>query len=48
LEINKVVPMIVSQFDLELVNPTDVFGTECMWFVKPTDFRVIVRRRATA
>ena len=45
LEMNKIIPMIVTQFDLELVRKTDVLETENYWFVKPKDFRVVVRPR---
>ncbi|WPA95603.1 uncharacterized protein RHO25_000205 [Cercospora beticola] len=47
LEINKVVPMIVSKFDFELLDKSGVLDTENYWFVKPKDFRVVVKPRKT-
>ncbi|PPJ56321.1 hypothetical protein CBER1_00626 [Cercospora berteroae] len=47
LEINKVVPMIVSKFDFELLDKSGVLDTENYWFVKPKDFRVVVKPRET-
>lgn len=48
LEISKVVPMIVSNFDLELINPANELYTYNYWFVKPLPnaFKVSVRKRA--
>ncbi|USW46942.1 Putative cytochrome P450 [Septoria linicola] len=46
LEMNKVIPMIVSKFDFEIVNQSGTLETENYWFVKPTDFRVVVKERA--
>lgn len=48
LEISKVVPMIVSKFDLVLEDPSSAQRGENYWFVRPTDFRCTIRPRATA
>ncbi|KAK4495126.1 hypothetical protein PRZ48_013453 [Zasmidium cellare] len=47
LEISKVVPMIVSNYDFELVNPAKELMTYNYWFVKPMPdaFKVTVRKR---
>ncbi|KXT14609.1 hypothetical protein AC579_3660 [Pseudocercospora musae] len=47
LEMCKVVPMLVSQFDVELVNKEGKFETMNYWFCKPEDFRVVVKARQT-
>ncbi|KAF2170317.1 hypothetical protein M409DRAFT_64101 [Zasmidium cellare ATCC 36951] len=48
LEISKVVPMIVSNYDFELANPANELFTYNYWFVKPMPdaFKVVVRKRA--
>ncbi|KAK4496971.1 hypothetical protein PRZ48_011420 [Zasmidium cellare] len=43
LEMCKVVPMIVSQFDFDLVNKSGKYETTDMFLVQPKDFRVVVR-----
>lgn len=45
LEMCKVVPMIVSQFELHLVDKSGSFDTVNYWFCKPEDFRVVVKAR---
>lgn len=47
LEMNKVIPMVVTQFDLHIVNKSGVLETENFWFVKPKDFKVSIRPRQT-
>jgi cytochrome P450 len=43
LEMCKVIPMILLQFDIELVNSE--LTTKNLWFVKPTNFCVRLRKR---
>ncbi|CAK4033497.1 P450 monooxygenase [Lecanosticta acicola] len=45
LEMCKVVPMIVSNFDLELLDPAHAMKAENYWFVRPTNFRCVVKPR---
>ncbi|OQD65146.1 hypothetical protein PENPOL_c006G04265 [Penicillium polonicum] len=47
LEMNKLIPVLVRDFDFELSqdNKVDGWMTRNRWFVKPTDFKVIPTRR---
>jgi cytochrome P450 len=46
LEMNKLVPVIVRDYDLEIPQESRPrMKTSNHWFVKPVDFRVLVRRR---
>jgi len=46
LEINKVVPMVVRDFDLVLEDGgKEGLKTQNFWFVKPTNFQVRLRLR---
>lgn len=45
LEMSKLIPRLVRDFDFELVNTEREWETENFWFVKPVDFNVRVRRR---
>lgn len=46
LEMSKLIPLLVRNFDFELVGRRDAWKTENYWFVKPTDFfvRVVDRK----
>lgn len=46
LEMSKLIPRLIRNFDFH----TDVqqWSTENFWFVKPTDFEVAVRSRASS
>ncbi|KAI1851408.1 hypothetical protein JX265_000358 [Neoarthrinium moseri] len=50
LEITKLVPRILRDFDFAIVEPIDsskgIFNTHNMWFVKPSDFQVRLGLRA--
>ncbi|PIA82924.1 Pisatin demethylase [Cercospora beticola] len=46
LEMNKVIPMIISRFDFELINQPGILETKNYFFVKPSNFRVVVKQRA--
>ncbi|EYE90342.1 cytochrome P450 [Aspergillus ruber CBS 135680] len=45
LEMSKLIPRLVRDFDFELVNPEREWETENFWFVKPVNFDVRVKRR---
>ena len=45
LEISKLIPQLVREFDFELIEPEKGWKTRNAWFVKPTNFRVRVKRR---
>ncbi|KAJ5961635.1 cytochrome P450 pisatin demethylase [Penicillium viridicatum] len=47
LEMNKMIPVLVRDFDFELSqdNKVDGWTARTRWFVKPTDFKVIPTRR---
>lgn len=45
MEMTKVVPQIVRNFDLEMQNPEREWKTYNMWFVKQQDFYVRLRPR---
>jgi hypothetical protein len=49
LEMTKLIPSIVRDFDFELVgehsSTVSPWNTENYWFVKPTNFRVKIRAR---
>ncbi|EAS33898.3 cytochrome P450 oxidoreductase [Coccidioides immitis RS] len=47
LEMSKLVPQLVRNFDFELVNPEKELATRNMWFVKQMDFFCRVSSRAT-
>lgn len=47
LEMSKLIPQIVRQFDFELAHPDRPWKTENNWFVKPVDFEVRVSLRKT-
>jgi cytochrome P450 len=48
LEMGKLIPRLVKDFDFELVGGGEKkWKTENYWFVKPTDFDVKVRRRVS-
>jgi cytochrome P450 len=42
LEMSKLIPRLVREFDFELVKRKGEWATENYWFVKPTDFEVRV------
>lgn len=44
LEISKAIPRLVKNFDFQLEN-TDNWHCANYWFVKPTNFRCIVKKR---
>ncbi|KAF2170613.1 hypothetical protein M409DRAFT_64291 [Zasmidium cellare ATCC 36951] len=46
LEMCKVIPMVISQFDFDLVDRMERFETVDIFLVKPKDFRVVVRARS--
>jgi hypothetical protein len=49
MEMAKVIPQIVRNFDLALRHPKKEWTTDNLWFVKQSDFIVNVsRRRRTA
>lgn len=45
LEMSKVIPVLVLNYDFEPEHPERPCKTENVWFVKQTDFRCRVRRR---
>ena len=45
LEISKLIPQLVRDFDFELVEPEKKWETRNAWFVKPINFRVRVKQR---
>lgn len=47
LEMNKLIPVLVRDFDFELSqdNKVDGWKTRTRWFVKPRDFKVVPTRR---
>ncbi|ATY61323.1 cytochrome P450 pisatin [Cordyceps militaris] len=45
LEIAKLVPLLLKSYDFEAVNGTKEWETKNVWFVKPVDFHVRVKRR---
>ena len=45
LEMSKLIPRVVRDFDFELENPGKEWTNKNHWFVKPTDFRVRVKSR---
>ncbi|KAF4458285.1 Cytochrome P450, partial [Fusarium albosuccineum] len=45
LEMSKVLPVLVQNFDFELVGNEDGWKTRNYWFVKPLDFKVNVRMK---
>lgn len=46
LEITKLLPRLVRDFDFELVDPENPWRIEGYWFVRPKDFKIAIRRRA--
>jgi cytochrome P450 len=47
LEMSKLIPQLVREFDFELERPHEEWDTGNYWFVKPTNFRLKVKVRAT-
>lgn len=45
LEMSKLIPRLVRDFEFTLENPDQEWDTENFWFVKPADFNVRVTRR---
>jgi hypothetical protein len=45
LEISKLVPQLVRQFEFEIESPEKPWKTANYWFVKQTDFNVRVKAR---
>ena len=45
LEMSKLIPRLVRDFNFELEKPTKTWTTENYWFVKPMDFNVKVKMR---
>jgi cytochrome P450 len=45
MEMAKVIPQIIRNFELELVNPKEEWTTRNRWFVKQTNFFVNVSQR---
>lgn len=45
LEMSKLIPRLVRDFDFELEHPEQTWTTSNVWFVKPQDFEVRIRRR---
>ena len=45
LEMSKILPRLIQDFDIELKNPTKEWTCENYWFVKPKDFLVKVSLR---
>ena len=45
LEISKLIPQLVRDYDFELLEPAKDWETYNAWFVKPTNFRVRVKCR---
>ena len=43
LEISKLIPRLVRDFDFELEKPEKEWKTENYWFVKPTDFTIRIK-----
>jgi cytochrome P450 len=48
LEMSKLIPQIVRDFDFELKDPHRPWSTENNWFITPTNFRVQVKIRSQA
>lgn len=48
LEMSKLIPLLVRNFDFELQDKDGEWQTTNHWFVKPNNFNVIVRARATS
>lgn len=46
LEISKLIPQLIRDFDFELEDPGKGWSTKSAWFVKQYDFRCKVRRRS--
>jgi len=46
LEMSKLIPQIVRDFDFELKDPDRPWTTENNWFITPTNFRVAVKIRS--
>lgn len=44
-EMHKLIPNIIREFDIELVNSGEEWKTENLWFNKQTGINVMVRRR---
>lgn len=44
---SKLIPRLVRDFEFTPTNPEREWDTENFWFVKPMDFNVKVKRRAT-
>lgn len=47
LEMQKVIPVLVRDFDFELTVPERDWDTENYWFIRPKKFRVRVSKRAS-
>lgn len=45
LEIYKLVPAILTNFEIELADPEEVWSLHNAWFVKQSNFKVRLRRR---
>lgn len=45
LEMSKLLPQIIRNYDFELESPTRPWHTANFWFVKPTDFNLIIKKR---
>jgi hypothetical protein len=45
MEMAKIIPQVVRNFDVELVDPKGTWRTTNHWFVKQTGFNVRVSRR---
>jgi hypothetical protein len=45
MEMSKVIPQIFRAFDIELVNPQEVWKTTNWWLVKQADMDCYVKRR---
>ena len=43
LEMSKLIPRLIRDFDFELNRPDEIWNTENYWFVKPTNFKVRVK-----
>ncbi|KAL7802027.1 cytochrome P450 [Trichoderma aethiopicum] len=48
LEMSKLIPLLIRNFDFELQDKDGEWQTTNHWFVKPNNFNVIVRARATS
>ncbi|KAL6704159.1 hypothetical protein ACN47E_008719 [Coniothyrium glycines] len=46
LEISKLLPQIVRNFDFELEHPEGEWKVQNCWFIKPVNFRVFVKKRS--